>query len=109
MTRLFILNRYFAPDESATSRMASSLAFALAERNWNVHAVACRQLYEPPQLSLTHREKMRGVTIHRIWTSSFGRRHLIGRAIDYASYYVSAFVWLLGHARRGDLILAATD
>jgi len=109
MSRLFILNRYFAPDESATSRMASSLAFALAERGWDVHAVACRQLYESPQPRLTHLEKMYGVTIHRIWTSSFGRWHLIGRAIDYAFYYLTAFVWLLGHARRGDLILAATD
>src|SRR5215469_3274630 len=103
MTRLFILNRYFAPDESATSRMASSLAFALAERSWDVHAVACRQLYESSQSRPANREKMRGVTIHRIWTSSFGRRHLVGRAIDYASYYMSAFVWLLRHARRGDL------
>src|SRR5215475_10713193 len=109
MTRLFILNRYFAPDESATSRMASSLAFALAERSWDVHAVACRQLYESPQSRLKYRETVRGVTIHRIWTSAFGRRHLIGRAIDYTSYYVSVFLWLLRHTRRGDLLLAATD
>jgi colanic acid biosynthesis glycosyl transferase WcaI len=109
MTRLFILNRYFAPDESATSRMASSLAFALAERGWDVHAVACRQLYESPQSKLKCRETVGGVTIRRIWTSAFGRRHLIGRATDYISYYVSIFLWLLRHTHQGDLLLVATD
>jgi hypothetical protein len=48
MTRLTILNRYFVPDELATSRKASSPAFALADLGWNVHAATSRQLYRSP-------------------------------------------------------------
>src|ERR1700756_5769078 len=95
MTRLVILNRYFAPDEAATSRMASSLAFALAERGWNVHAVASQQLYGTPHAGLPAAEEIRGVSIHRIRTSNFGRRHIPGRVADYLTFYVSAFWWLL--------------
>jgi len=109
MNKLIILNRYFAPDESATSRMASSLAFGLAERGWNIHAVASRQLYDSPASLLPLRETIRGVTIHRIWTSRFGRRTLTSRALDYLTFYASAFLWLLRCTRRDDLIVISTD
>jgi len=109
MTRLIILNRYFAPDESATSRMASSLAFALAARGWNVHAVTSRQLYGSPSAALPSEQEIRGVVVHRILASRFGRRHLIGRALDYLTFYLSVLIWLLRSTHRGDLLIVATD
>ena len=109
MARLFILNRYFAPDELATSRMASSLAFALAERGWNVHAVTSRQLYGSPSAALPFEQEICGVMVHRILTSRFGRSHLIGRALDYLTFYLSVFMWLLRSTHRGDLLIVATD
>jgi glycosyltransferase involved in cell wall biosynthesis len=109
MTRLIIINRYFAPDESATSRMASSLAFALADRGWNVHAVTSRQLYGAPHAGLPAREEIRGVSIHRIRTSNFGRRHIPGRVADYLTFYLSAFWWLLRSTGSRDLLIVATD
>ena len=77
--KLVILNRYFHPDESATSRMASSLGFGLAERGWEVHAVSSRQLLGEPQANLPRRERIDGVTLHRIWTTCFGRRNILER------------------------------
>src|SRR5262249_14506752 len=79
MPRLVFLNRYFAAADPHTSRMVSSLAFALADRGWNVHAVASQQLYGAPHAGLPAGEKIRGVSIHRIRTSNFGRRHIPGR------------------------------
>jgi colanic acid biosynthesis glycosyl transferase WcaI len=107
--KLIILNRYFHPDESATSRMVSSLAFGLAERGVNVHAVSSRQLLGAPDTNLGAREKIDGVTVHRIWTSRFGRGSILGRVTDYATYYLSCFIWLLRHSRRGDALIVATD
>ena len=50
-----------------------------------------------------------GVEIHRVWTSWFGRGNLVGRAFDYATFYLSA-AWRLWHlARRGDIVVAKTD
>lgn len=107
--KLVILNRYFHPDESATSRMASSLGFGLAARGWDVHAVSCRQLLGKPLADLTRHEEIDGVTLHRIWTSSFGRGNILGRAADYLTYYVSVFFWLLFSTRQGDMLIVATD
>jgi hypothetical protein len=49
------------------------------------------------------------VRIRRVWTSRFGRHWLPGRAIDYATFYLTAFLALLQEVRRGDVLLAKTD
>jgi colanic acid biosynthesis glycosyl transferase WcaI len=109
MTRLIILNRYFAPDESATSRMASSLAFALTNRGWKVHVATSRQLYGSPDARLALCQEIRGVVVHRIRTSHFGRRNVLGRVADYLTFYISIFWWLLRSTRPADLLIVATD
>jgi glycosyltransferase involved in cell wall biosynthesis len=106
---LVIVNRYFLPDEGATAQLVGALAFALAERGWRIRIVTSRQLYGNADASLAPNEDVGGLQIHRVWTSRFGRRHLAGRAIDYVTFYLSAFSCLLRVARRGDLVLAMTD
>ena len=44
--RIVFVNRYFYPDQSATSRMLTDLTFRLAERGLSVAVVTSRQLYE---------------------------------------------------------------
>lgn len=44
-----------------------------------------------------------------IWTTRFSRTNLVGLAIDYLTFCVSA-AWTLGRlARSGDVIIAKTD
>ncbi len=108
---LIFLNRYFYPDHSATSQLLSDLAFALASESegQTVTVITSRQSYDDPSLSLPPREAIRGVDVKRIWTTRFGRTNLVGRAIDYLTFYVSA-AWALGRlARSGDVIIAKTD
>ena len=42
-------------------------------------------------------------------TSSFGRNHLAGRAIDYSTFYLAAGLRMLQLVREGDILIAATD
>ncbi len=107
--KTIFLNRYFHPDISATSQMLSDLAFHLAAEGVAVHVIASRQRYDDPGALLPAHETLRGVTVHRVWTSHFGRAHLGGRALDYLSFYVSASLALAGLARRGDVVVAKTD
>lgn len=109
MRKLIFINRYFYPDESATSQLLSDLAFDLAGAGYDVHVVASRQRYEQPMARLPSRERVHGVTIARVWTSRWGRDSLLGRAVDYLTFYLTAGLWLLGHAGRGDVIVAKTD
>ncbi|HEX3582647.1 MAG TPA: glycosyltransferase family 4 protein [Thermoanaerobaculia bacterium] len=57
--------------------------------------------------SLPKRETIRGVDVRRIWTTGFGRGSLLGRAIDYLTFYASAFFAM--RRERKSLIVAMTD
>ncbi len=107
--RLIFLNRYVHPDHSATSQMLSDLAFALAAEGRSVHVLASRLRYDDPQAILPAREVVDGVAITRLWTSRFGRANLFGRAVDYATFYLSAAWTLWRLARPGDIVIAKTD
>ena len=107
--RLVFVNRYFYPDQSATSRMLSDLAFRLADRGVAVTVVTSRQLYEDPRAALAAREVVNGVTIHRVATATRGRSRLVGRALDYLSFHLAAGLELLRILARGDVVVAKTD
>jgi colanic acid biosynthesis glycosyl transferase WcaI len=107
--RVVFVNRYFFPDQSATSRMLSDLAFRLAERGICVAVVTSRQLYENPRAALPPREVINGVTVYRVATATRGRSRLLGRALDYVSFHAAAGVELLKILARGDVVVAKTD
>jgi colanic acid biosynthesis glycosyl transferase WcaI len=107
--KIIFVNRFFYPDNSATAQLLTDLAFSLAESGLDVHVVTSRQRYEDPDAILCPVEGVRGVRVHRIWTSRFGRTRLIGRSLDYATFYSGAAWRLLRLAGRRDVIVAKTD
>ncbi|MDP8986454.1 MAG: glycosyltransferase family 4 protein [Pseudomonadota bacterium] len=107
--RIIFVNRYYDPDQSATSQMLTDLARGLAARGFDVHVVCSRQLYDDPGADLPAAELLRGVRVHRVTTTRFGRTRLPGRALDYASFYVNCALMLLKLVRRGDVLVAKTD
>lgn len=100
------MNRYFHPDHSATSQIASALAFHLAARGWEVAAVTSRQRYDDAGARLES-GLTNGVRVERVWSTRFGRGGLAGRAVDYLTFYASAFFALLRHRRS--VVIAMTD
>jgi len=109
LSRVIFVNRYFYPDLSATSQILTDLAFHLADKGMDVTVVTGRQRYTDASASLPPRETLRGVKILRVATTGFGRARLLGRAIDYVSFYGSAFWTLLKLLRKGDIVIAKTD
>ena len=107
LVRVVFVNRYFHPDHSATSQMASDLAFHLASRGWEVVAITSRQRYDDPRARLPKRETANGVRIVRVWSTRFGRAGLVGRAIDYLTFYSSAFFAM--RRERDAIVVAMTD
>lgn len=107
--RVVFVNRFCHPDHSATSQIVSDLAVGLAAQGMAVAMVASRQRYDDPAARLPSNEAWRGVQIHRVWTSRFGRTHLSGRAIDYLTFYLSLPWALWPLLRRGDVVVAKTD
>ncbi len=107
--KLIFTNRFFYPDHSATSQLLSDLAFHLAKQGRDVHVITSRQRYDDPGAILPASEIINDVHIHRVWTSRFGRTRLLGRALDYLTFYTSAAWRLWRLARRDDVIVAKTD
>jgi colanic acid biosynthesis glycosyl transferase WcaI len=86
--------------------MATDLAFHLASRGFDVAAIASRQRYDDPRARLAS-GTANGVRIVRVWSTRFGRAGLAGRAIDYLSFYASAFIAML--RERNAVLIAMTD
>jgi glycosyltransferase involved in cell wall biosynthesis len=107
--KIILINRYLHPDESATSRMTSSLASAFAARGFDVVGLASRDLHNDRRQRLPADDTLGDVAIHRLATTRFGRSRLWGRAIDYLTFHLSAALWTLLHARRGDVCVVCTD
>jgi colanic acid biosynthesis glycosyl transferase WcaI len=107
-SRLIFINRYFHPDQSATSRLLSDLAFALANEH-DILILTSRQRYDDPDARLPACEVRGRVKVHRLAGTRFGRTMLLGRLIDYISFYVLTAVTLLKLARAGDTIIPMTD
>jgi glycosyltransferase involved in cell wall biosynthesis len=107
--RLIFINRFFYPDISATSQILFDLTTRLAKEGYEVHVICSRQRYDDPNANLPANDSVDGVTVHRVRTTRFGRRYLKGRALDYASFYLTASAKLFALARSGDIVIAKTD
>ncbi|MGO9740807.1 MAG: glycosyltransferase family 4 protein, partial [Roseiarcus sp.] len=75
-----------------------------------MNVITSRGLYDDPSASLPQHETHRGVEIHRVGRTRFGRESLGGRAIDYLTMYWSFARALarLAH-QRGDVAVVKTD
>ncbi len=109
VSKIIFVNRYFLPDMSATSQMLTDLVQRLVLDNVDIAVITSRQCYENPNERLEPRDRISGVEIYRVWSTTFGRSNLVGRALDYLSFYLTAFIMLLRLAGRNDVIVAKTD
>jgi glycosyltransferase involved in cell wall biosynthesis len=107
--RIIFLNRFFYPDHSATSELLSDLVFSLVRKGISAAVITSRLKYENAGDSLPSRASVKGVDVWRVWTSKRGRQRLIGRSLDYLSFYFAAGWRLWRLARSGDIIVVKTD
>lgn len=107
--KIVVVNRYYHPDQSASSQLLTDLTRALSRAGFDMHVICSRQRYDDPNARLPAQEYVDGVAVHRVWTSRFGRAKLLGRALDYASFYASSWFTMLRLLRRGDIAVAKTD
>lgn len=107
--KVVFVNRYFYPDYSATSQILSDLSFYMASSGFAVEIITSRLNYADSNCVLQKTDVVNNVKIHRVWTTRFGRHNLLGRSIDYMSFYVSSFIFMLMHLNKSDILIAKTD
>lgn len=106
--RVFFVNRFYAPDLSATSQILTDIAEALAFSGSDVHVVASNMTYDTGR-KLNGAETLNGVNVHRIWSTKFGRDNTLGRALDYITFYFSASMFLFRALKKSDIVVVKTD
>lgn len=104
MSRVVFINRFYHPDEQATAQLLTDLAEELAQRGHDVSVIASM----PAQPSSAS-ERRREVLIHRVRTTQWGRHHVAGRLMDFATFYLSACWRLFRTLRGGDIAVVMTD
>ena len=105
---VWFVNRFFYPDESATSQILSDVAFDLSHNHFKVGIITSRLNYAGAT-RYPKRDTINGVEVIRISTTSFGRGNILGRLFDYLSFYVAAFFSVLINLRAGDVCVIKTD
>lgn len=106
--KILFVNRFFYPDDSATSQILGDLAFHLAAQGEQVMVITSRLRHDSPAL-LPARETVRGVQVRRVWSSQLGRRSLIGRVVDYLAFYAGAAKALWQLADANTTVVVKTD
>lgn len=102
--RFVFINRFYWPEEPATAQLLTDLAQALAAESHDVTVVTSR-----PGAGSPRRETHNRVQIVRVRSTRWARHGLLGKAFDFASFYLGALLALARTARRGDIVVALTD
>src|ERR1051325_4723014 len=80
----------------------------LAKRGHKVTVVASRRGYDDPNTMFPKRERWRGIEIHRIASTRFGKGAKWKRAVDFASFSLACLLRVLFLPRQ-DVVVALTS
>lgn len=106
--KILLLNQTFHPDQAATSQQTLDLALFLTDRGHQVSAIASRRAYENPTIKLPSHENYRGIEIHRVNCTGFGKRNFFLRVVDGVSFEL-LLVWKLLFFSRQDVVVSFTS
>lgn len=109
MQKIIFVNRFFYPDQSATSQLLTDLVSNLNYSDKEIHIITSRMMYGDASVVLEPKEDWNSIVVHRCWTTRFGRSGLMGRAVDYLSFYVSSFFMMSIITHKNDFLIAKTD
>jgi colanic acid biosynthesis glycosyl transferase WcaI len=101
--RLLVLNQYYAPGLEATAQLLAQLCEDLADE-FDITVVTATLPTEPHAGRLVRND----VEIVRVPSTSYDRRRLPLRALNYATYVGSSLVTAM-KAQRPDAVLCMTD
>lgn len=92
--RVLLLNQTFYPDEVSTSQHLTDLAVDLVKQGYSVTVISDARSYNDRKAVHQRKENHKGVKIHRIKSTAFGKKSKFHRVIDYLTFYVKLFIKL---------------
>lgn len=106
--RITLINQAFHPDVVSSGQHLTDIAVALAERGHEVTVVTSRRAYDDPTKNFPGYEIWRGIQIHRVFNTGFGKRAKWRRAADFLTFLLSC-CWRLCLLPKPDVVVALTS
>lgn len=105
--RLWVVCEPFYPEENATSYYLTEIAAGLAD-DYDVRVICSQPTYSSRGIRAPKRETHKGVSIHRIWSTTLDKNILPFRLANIFTIGASTFLKSLRSFRRGDKVLVVT-
>ena len=110
MSKIIFVNRFYCPDQSATSQLLTDLTTKLDfDSNVEIVVITSRRVMSDPNICLNAEDIVDGVNVKRVYTTNFGKKVLIGRLLDFFFFYITSFFMLLRIANKNDVVVVKTD
>lgn len=106
--KILLLNQVFYPDKAATAQQNHDLARFLVSEGHEVSIITGQRDYEDRAILYPSEETREGMHIRRLSSTGFGKRRLLGRMIDAASFFVS-LAFALARTPKHDLVISFTS
>lgn len=107
--KFLIITQVFYPDTVSVSQHISDLAFKLTEEGHNVDVLTSRYPYEEKSNSYNSKDCINGVYIERLYQTSFGKKNIFSRLIDFFTFYCAiTFKLFFLNRNKYDIILGTT-
>jgi glycosyltransferase involved in cell wall biosynthesis len=106
--RITLVNQAFHPDVVSSGQHLTDLAVALAERGHDVTVVTSRRAYDDSAKTFPKYELWRGIKIHRVFNTGFGKRAKWRRAADFLTFLISCCGRLI-LLPKPDVVVALTS
>ena len=106
--RLIFINRFFYPDESATSLMLTDLVQGLSQLDLDMHVITASASYTGTDASSSSALPAR-LTVTHLPNLAVSHQSLTGRLLNFITFYAAVILAGLRDVRRGDIIVCLTD
>ena len=107
--RVHFVNRFYYPDESATSAMLTDLINGLDTSTYDVSVITGKSYYTSDLGELPAHEMIGDVNVRRIASLRVFNGSMLGRIINYILFHFLAAFLVLKNVRRGDIVVCLTD
>lgn len=93
--RLLLISEFFYPYKTSTQKILTELSEDLVEQGMEVSVLTTKNAYREEKQKLNKYEEYKGISIKRIFSTSFNRDSKIGRILNYTTFLGSVLSNLL--------------
>ncbi|MCL1963899.1 MAG: glycosyltransferase family 4 protein [Firmicutes bacterium] len=108
MPNLTIINQQYPPEVAATGQIFRVMAEHMQARGFQVTVATGTPYYPGMQSKAPRREVMGGVTVRRLWNTTFPKKSFLGKLVNLLTFEISLLFYCIFSVPRDATVLVAT-